>query len=58
MDKAIKAFQLLTLNLVSLVCVAYIWRQYYDHKIRQEAWGIFTNGRTTKQKLYQKAKQR
>jgi hypothetical protein len=38
MDKAIKAFQLLTLILVSLVCLVYIWRQYYDYKIRQDAW--------------------
>jgi hypothetical protein len=40
MDKAIKAVQLLTLILVSLVCLAYIWRQYYDYRSRQEAWGI------------------
>jgi hypothetical protein len=23
-----------------LVCLAYIWRQYYDYKKRDEAWGI------------------
>ena len=40
MDKAIKPIQLLTLILVSLVCLAYIWRQYYDYKKRQEAWDI------------------
>ncbi len=40
MDKVIKAVQLLTLILVSLVCLAYIWRQYYDYKRRQEAWDI------------------
>jgi hypothetical protein len=40
MDKVIKALQLVTLFLISLVCLAYIWRQYYDYKIRQEAWGI------------------
>jgi hypothetical protein len=38
MDKVIKVIQLLTLILVSLVCLAYIWRQYYDHKGRHEAW--------------------
>jgi hypothetical protein len=38
MDKVIKVVQLLTLILVSLVCLAYIWRQYYDYKTRQEAW--------------------
>jgi hypothetical protein len=38
MDKVIKVVQLLSLILVSLVCLAYIWRQYYDHKSRQEAW--------------------
>jgi hypothetical protein len=38
MDKVIKAVQLLTLILVSLVCLAYIWRQYYDYKTRQEGW--------------------
>jgi hypothetical protein len=30
----------LTLLLISLVCLAYIWRQYYDYKTRQEAWEI------------------
>jgi hypothetical protein len=40
MDKVIKAVQLLTLILISLVCLAYIWRQYYDYKKRDEAWGI------------------
>ena len=40
MDKVIKAAQLVTLILISLVCLAYIWRQYYDYKSRQEAWGI------------------
>lgn len=40
MDRAIKAVQLLTLILVSLVCLAYIWRQYYDYKVRQDAWAI------------------
>jgi hypothetical protein len=40
MDKFLKAVQLLTLILVSLVCLTYIWRQYYDHKRRQEAWDI------------------
>jgi len=40
MDKVIKTAQLLTLILVSLVCLAYIWRQYYDYKRRQEAWDI------------------
>jgi hypothetical protein len=38
MDKVIKVVQLVTLILVSLVCLAYIWRQYYDYKSRQEAW--------------------
>jgi hypothetical protein len=38
MDKVTKAAQLLALILVSLVCLAYMWRQYYDHKRRQEAW--------------------
>jgi hypothetical protein len=37
MDKVIKVVQLLTLILVSLVCLAYTWRQYYDYKTRQEA---------------------
>jgi len=40
MDKVLKAVQLLTLILISLVCLAYIWRQYYDYKRRQEAWDI------------------
>jgi hypothetical protein len=40
MDKVLKAVQLLTLILISLVCLAYIWRQYYDYKSRQEAWAI------------------
>jgi hypothetical protein len=40
MDKIIKPVQLLTLILVSLVCLTYIWRQYYDSKRRQEAWEI------------------
>ena len=40
MDKAIKAGQLVTLILISLVCLAYIWRQYYDYKSRREAWDI------------------
>ena len=31
MDKVIKLVQLLTLVLVSLVCLTYIWRQYYDY---------------------------
>jgi hypothetical protein len=38
MDKVIKAVQLLTLILISLFCLAYIWRQYYDYKKRDEAW--------------------
>jgi hypothetical protein len=38
MDKVLKVVQLLTLILISLVCLAYIWRQYYDYKSRQEAW--------------------
>jgi hypothetical protein len=42
MDKAIKAMQLLTLILVSLVCLTYIWRQYYDYKRREEAWNVCT----------------
>ena len=37
MDKVINA---VTLILISLVCLAYIWRQYYDYKEREEAWGI------------------
>ena len=40
MDKVLKVVQLMTLILVSLVCLAYIWRQYYDYKTRQDAWGI------------------
>ncbi len=40
MDKFLKAVQLLTLILVSLVCVTYIWRQYYDYAKRKEAWDI------------------
>ena len=40
MDKVIKAVQLLTLVLISLVCLTYIWRQYYDYKKRDEAWAI------------------
>ena len=40
MDKILKAVQLLTLILISLVCLTYIWRQYYDYKSRQEAWNI------------------
>jgi hypothetical protein len=40
MDKVLKVVQLLTLILISLVCLAYIWRQYYDYKTRQEAWDI------------------
>jgi hypothetical protein len=40
MDKVIKVVQLLTLILVSLVCLTYIWRQYYDYKIRQDAWRL------------------
>ena len=40
MDKVLKVVQLLTLILVSLVCLAYIWRQYYDYKTRQGAWEI------------------
>jgi hypothetical protein len=40
MDKVIKPVQLLTLILVSLVCLTYIRRQYYDYKILQEAWEI------------------
>jgi len=40
MDKVLKAVQLLTLILISLVCLTYIWRQYYDYKSRQEAWAI------------------
>jgi hypothetical protein len=40
MDKAIRVVQLLTLILVCLVCLAYIWRQYYDYKTRQETWAI------------------
>ena len=39
-NKFLKAVQLLTLILVSLVCLAYIWHQYYDYKKRQEAWDI------------------
>ncbi len=38
MDKVIKAVQFLTLILISLVCLAYLWRQYYDYKKRDEAW--------------------
>jgi len=38
MDKVLKAIQLLTLILVSLVCLAYIWRQYSDYKSQREAW--------------------
>jgi len=38
MDKLLKWVQLVTLILVSLVCLAYIWRQYYDSRRRQEAW--------------------
>jgi hypothetical protein len=40
MDKLLKAVQLLTLILISLVCIAYIWRQYYDYRTRQAAWEI------------------
>jgi hypothetical protein len=40
MDKVLKVVQLLTLILVSLVCLGYIWRQYNDYKSRQEAWAI------------------
>jgi len=40
MDKLIKSIQLLTLVLVSLVCLTYMWRQHYDYKKRQEAWEI------------------
>ena len=40
MDKLIKLLQLLTLVLVSLVCLTYIWRQHYDYTKRQEAWEI------------------
>jgi hypothetical protein len=40
MDKVLNVVQLLTLILISLVCLAYIWRQYYDYKTRQEAWDI------------------
>jgi hypothetical protein len=40
MDKFLKAVQLLTLILVSLVCIMYIWRQYYDYEKRKEAWDI------------------
>jgi hypothetical protein len=40
MDKVIKLVQLLTLVLVSLVCLTYIWRQYYDYEKRREAWEI------------------
>jgi hypothetical protein len=40
MDKLLKVVQLLTLILVSLVCVTYIWRQYYDYEKRKEAWDI------------------
>jgi hypothetical protein len=40
MDKVLKVVQLLTLILVSLVCLAYIWRQYSDYKTRKEAWEI------------------
>jgi hypothetical protein len=38
MDKLLKTVQLLTLILVSWVCLTYIWRQYYNYKRRQEAW--------------------
>jgi hypothetical protein len=40
MDKVLKWVQFLTLILICLVCLAYIWRQYYDYKRRQEAWDI------------------
>jgi hypothetical protein len=40
MDKGLKVLQFLTLILISWVCLAYIWRQYYDYKTRQEAWDI------------------
>ena len=40
MDKVLKWVQLLALILVSLVCLAYIWRQYYDYKTRQENWAF------------------
>ena len=40
MDKVLKVVQLLTFILISLVCLAYIWRQYYYYKSRQEAWDI------------------
>jgi hypothetical protein len=38
MDKVVKWVQLLILILVSLVCLVYIWRQYYDYTTRQENW--------------------
>jgi hypothetical protein len=40
MDKLLKAAQLVTLILISLVCIVYIWRQYYDYKTWQGAWHI------------------
>jgi hypothetical protein len=40
MDKLLKAVQLLALILISLVCIAYIWRQFYEYKTRQAAWDI------------------
>ena len=40
MDKFLKAVQLVTLILVSFVCLTYIWRQYYDYEKRKEAWDI------------------
>jgi hypothetical protein len=48
MDKVTKAAEILTLILISLACLAYIWRQYYDYERREEAWNICTTGRTTK----------
>jgi hypothetical protein len=39
-NKFLRAVQLLTLILVSLACVTYIWRQYYDYQKRREAWDI------------------
>jgi hypothetical protein len=38
MDKVIDALHLVVLILISLVCLAYIWRQYYDYKKRDDAW--------------------
>ena len=39
-NKLLKAVQLLTLILVSLACVTYIWRQYFDYEKQREAWDI------------------